>query len=268
VNHLRRELSPVLPEAYRIIEAKAREVLSSEFAARKLVDFDGPRGFDFSALPLGRARDITLQPGVDARLRLIQPLMELRVPFELSLDELDNVARGADDIDVDAAAEAARKLALHEDRAIFDGLEAAQIQGMSAASTHPKITLSGDFEKFPGLVSEALARLRSAGVDGPYALALDADAYAALLKATGVGGGYPVLQHVRKLIDGPIVFAPALKGALVVSLRGGDFELTVGQDASIGYLSHDQHTVKLYLEETFTFRVLGPEAVVSLPRAG
>ena len=52
---------------------------------------------------------------------------------------------------------------------------------------------------------------------------------------------------------------------VVISLRGGDFVLTVGQDASIGHLSHDQATVRMYLEETLTFRSLSPEAVVPMP---
>ena len=265
MNHLRRELSPVLPEAYAQIEARAREVLSLYFAARKLVDFDGPHGFALGAIPLGRTSEISVDDGAQARLRLNQPLLELRVPFELSLIELDNVARGADDLDLDAVAEAAQKLALIEDRAVFYGVDAAGIEGMVPSSTHQPIPLASDFAQFPGQVSEAIARLHSAGVGGRYAIALDSPSYSALLRATGPGG-YPILQHIRKLVEGPVVFAPGLKGAIVISLRGDDFKLTVGQDASIGYLSHDPQTVKLYLEETLTFRVPGPEAVVALPR--
>jgi uncharacterized linocin/CFP29 family protein len=264
MNHLRRELSPVLPEAYRLIESKAREVLVSYLAARKLVDFEGPLGFTFSAIPLGRVREIPAPAGAQARVRLNQPMLELRVPFQLSLAELDNVARGADDIDVEPVAEAARALALLEDSAVFYGLEAAQMKGMVPTSLHRPLALTADFRDFPGLVSEAIARLHTAGVSGPYAIALDSESHSALLRAAGPGG-YPVLQHIRKLAEGPTVFAPALKGALVSSMRGGDFKLTLGQDASIGYLAHDQSTVQLYLEETLTFRVLGPEAVVSLP---
>jgi uncharacterized linocin/CFP29 family protein len=69
---------------------------------------------------------------------------------------------------------------------------------------------------------------------------------------------------VRRFLDGPIVWAPGLQGALVLSMRGGDFELVVGQDASLGYLDHDRHKISLYLEETFTFRLLSPEAAVPL----
>jgi uncharacterized linocin/CFP29 family protein len=264
MNHLRREHSPVLPEAFKIIEARAREVLVAYLAGRKLVDFEGPFGFDFAVVPLGRVRALPSAPGTEARLRLHQPLVELRVPFDLSLSELDNVARGADDLDVEPVAEAARKLALLEDTAIFYGMAEAQIQGMTLASPHAPIPLTKNFVDFPAQVSDAISRLHAFGVTGPYAIALGTESYNALQRATG-SGGYPILQHIRKLVDGPTVFAPALKGAVVVSMRGGDFKLTIGQDASIGYLSNDHSTVRLYIEETMTFRVLGPEAVVSLP---
>lgn len=266
MNHLRQELSPVLPRAYELIAARAREVLESRLAARKLVDFDGPRGYAFSAVSLGRSRAIQVS-GVDARLRLVQPLMELRVPFELSLAELDDVDRGADDIELEPVADAARKLADLEDKAVFYGVDAAGIGGLLTTSTQPHLPLNPDFRDFPDQVSAAIAQLHSAGVAGPYAIALDEPSYAALLRSTGPGG-YPTLNHVRKLVEGPAVFAPSLSGALVISLRGGDFILTVGQDASIGYLSHDQEKVRLYLEETLTFRSLSPEAVVPLPPAG
>ncbi len=73
-----------------------------------------------------------------------------------------------------------------------------------------------------------------------------------------------MIDHVRELLDGPIVWAPAADGAIVLSMRGGDFELTVGQDFSIGYLDHTAQAVRLYLQESFTFRVLSPEAAVPL----
>ena len=46
--------------------------------------------------------------------------------------------------------------------------------------------------------------------------------------------------------------------------RGGDFELTIGQDISIGYLSHSETTVRLYFQETMTFLLLTTEAAVVL----
>jgi uncharacterized linocin/CFP29 family protein len=49
-----------------------------------------------------------------------------------------------------------------------------------------------------------------------------------------------------------------------MSMRGGDFELTVGQDFSVGYLHHDAELVQLYIEESFTFWTITPEAAISL----
>jgi uncharacterized linocin/CFP29 family protein len=267
VNHLRQELSPVLPKAYELIATQAREVLEARLAARKLVDFDGPRGYEYSAVPLGRAGRIQVGPNIDARLRQVLPLLELRVPFELQLAELDNVDRGADDIELEPVAEAARKLADLEDKAVFYGVEAAGIGGLLPTSTQPRLPVNPDFRDFTDQVSGAIAQLQTAGVAGPYAIALDEVSYTNLLRSTGPGG-YPTLNHVRKLVEGPAVFAPSISGALVISLRGGDFVLTIGQDTSIGYLSHDQEKVRMYLEETLTFRSLSPEAVVALPYAG
>jgi uncharacterized linocin/CFP29 family protein len=61
-----------------------------------------------------------------------------------------------------------------------------------------------------------------------------------------------------------VVWAPAVDGAVVLSQRGGDFELTVGQDFSIGYRSSDATTVDLYLEESVSFRINTPAAAVHL----
>src|SRR5438105_502987 len=94
------------------------------------------------------------------------------------------------------------------------------------------------------------------------AIALGEQCHAGVTDTTS--GGYPVLDHVRHLVDGPLVWAPGLDGALVLSMRGEDFELTVGEDFSIGYLGHDGETVRLYLEESFTFWLLSPQAGIPL----
>jgi uncharacterized linocin/CFP29 family protein len=265
MNHLRRELSPLTAHALELIEAEAKHALSTYLSARKLVEFSGPHGWQYSGVNTGRTREISLGAAADpsARLRVVQPLIELRASFDLPMREIDDIERGAPDPDLDAVVEAAHRLALSEDRAVYYGAEAAHVEGIVSASTQQPIVMTRDFQAFPGFVSEAIERLRDAGVSGPYALALGADSYTAFAKTTGAGG-YPVLQHVRRFLDGPIVSAPALRGAIVLSLRGGDFELVVGQDVSIGYLDHDRSKVSLYLEESFTFRLLGPEAAVPL----
>jgi len=194
---------------------------------------------------------------------VVRPLIELRVPFELDRGELERIDRGARAVDLDSLRDAARVFAAAEDSALFEGYADADIPGLLTDSTNEGVALSERPEDWPGAVSEALEQLRQAGVAGPYVLALGPDAYAALDR-TARDGGYPVLRHVQRLIDRPVVWAPSLRGGLVVSQRGGDFKLVCGRDATIGYLSHDEKRVCLYLEESFSAELSGPEAVVPL----
>jgi uncharacterized linocin/CFP29 family protein len=263
--HLHRELAPISGAAWAEIEEEAKRTLQTFLAARKLVDFSGPHGFGHAAVGLGRSAPLAtaMRDGVDARLRRVQPLTELRAPFTLSRSEIDDIDRGAKDSDLSAVVDAARTIALAEDQAVFHGYEPAQIEGIMQAAEQSRIDLNDTYEAYPRRVVEAMHRLRSAGIGGPYALALGPRCYDGL-HTTFSSAGYPVIRYVEELIDGPMVWAPAIDGALVLSLRGGDFELTVGEDLSIGYLGHDDSEIRLYMEESFTFRCLSPEAAVPL----
>lgn len=264
MNHLHRELAPITPAAWVEIQDEARQTLERMLAGRKLFDFSGPHGWDHAAVNLGRVETLSGASEPSARLqqRMVRPLLEVRVPFELSREELEAAARGAPDIDLNAVSECARSAALLEDRAIFNGYPAGGIAGVIDSAAHAELTISDDYADYPGLVAEAINTLRSAGVDGPYAIALGPRCYTGLTRTTQQG--YPVMEHVRRVVGGPLIWAPAVDGAVVVSLRGGDFVLHVGQDFSIGYASHTDATVRLYLEESFTFLTFGPEAAVPL----
>ena len=264
MNHLYRELAPISADAWDEIEKEAKRTLKTTCASRKLVDFVGPQGWEASAVSRGRTRSIEPPAGggVEAQLRKVLRLVELRVPFELRRDELDAVDRGAKDFDTDPIIEAARAIAIAEDRAVFHGYSAAGIEGICQGGAKSAIELHDDYATYPALVTTALNRLRDAGVGGPFAVALSERCYVGLTEATV--GGYPVLEHVRRLIEGPLVWAPGLEGAVVLSMRGDDFQLTIGQDFSIGYLDHDARRVRLYIEESFTFWLLSPQAAVPL----
>jgi uncharacterized linocin/CFP29 family protein len=265
MNDLRRELAPITDEAWREIEKTARETLQTALAARKLVDFRGPLGWTTSAVDLGRVQRLSDVPskGVEARRRLVQPLIEWRVALTLSREELDALSRGAAQVDLAPVVQAALEMARAEDRTVFFGCESAGIAGIASRSAHAPLSLSRDYTEYPRAVSEALELLASAGVGGPYAIALGPECNKGLRSTTGEGG-YPVLHHVQRLLDGPVTFAPSIEGAVVLSTRGGDFELVVGRDISIGYLEHDAERVRLYLEESMTFRLISPEAAVPL----
>jgi len=265
VNNLRRELAPISTAAWKEIDDEATRVLKLKLAGRKLVDFNGPRGPAAAAVSTGRREPLSRPPaaGVEATRRQVLPLIELRSYFDLSRDELDAVEQGAKDPELQPLIDAAAQIAYAEDTAIFHGYAAGGIKGIDQASSHPILPIPDDFQEYPHSIAEATRLLRLAGVDGPYAIAMGPRYYTGLTQAVG-DGGYPVLNVVRKLVDGPLVWAPAVNGAVVLSLRGGDFELTVGRDLSIGYQSHTDKTVRLYLVESMAFRVLVAEAAVAL----
>ena len=263
MNNLHRELAPVSDKAWAQIEEEASRTLKRHLAARRVVDVLGPKGLELSAVGTGRLHQI--QPpgdGVQAAQREAQALVELRVPFELARRAIDDVELGATDSDWSPVKEAARKIAFAEDRSVFDGYAAAGIGGVRQGSSNPPLTLPSNVRGYPGVVAQAVSQLRLAGVNGPYSVLLGAEAYTAV--SGGSDEGYPVLRHIQRLVDGEIVWAPAIKGGFVLTTRGGDFQLNIGQDISIVYSSHSRTIVELYLQETFTFRLLTTEAAVVL----
>ena len=159
--------------------------------------------------------------------------------------------------------DAATRLGRAENRAVFSGFREGGIGGICERSPHAPLELPGEDGDYPGTVAEGIRLLREAGVDGPYGLALGPRAFTAIHRTTGPGG-YPVLRAIHDLTGGSVAWAPALDGAVLLSTRGEDFELTLGRDASIGYLGHSASRVELYLVESFAFRVLAPEAAVAL----
>lgn len=263
MNNLHRQLAPISDEAWAQIEDEASRTLKRHLAGRRVVDVPEPKGLGFSAVGTGHVRSIQAPgEGIAAQQREVKALVELRVPFELSRQQIDDVERGALDADWTPVKEAARKIALAEDRAIFDGYAAAGIQGIREASSNSVLQLPVGVMAYPDVVARAVSELRLAGCNGPYALVLGADAYTAA--SGGSDDGYPVFHHIERVVDGGVFWAPAIEGAFVLTTRGGDFVLDIGQDLSIGYLGHTSTTVELYFIETFTFRVLTTEASVVL----
>jgi len=264
MNHLLRESAPISDTGWDLLDQEARERLLPALAARKLVDFAGPLGWDHSATNLGRVEALEAAPteGVTGLRRRVQPLVELRADFEISRAELRDGDRGAEDVDLGPLDSAAHQIAVAENIAVFHGWQEA-IRGITEVSPQKAGKLGPTADKYPAPVARAVEQLLSNGIEGPYGLALGREQYRRVAE-TAEHGGYPLLDHLRKILDGPIVWAPGVEGAVVLSLRGGDFLFESGQDLSIGYLTHDADVVALYLEESFSFRVATAEAAVAL----
>jgi uncharacterized linocin/CFP29 family protein len=245
------------------------EILTSVkryLAGRRVVDLQGPSGVGLSAVGTGHLQNITAPgEGILARQREVKAMVELRVPFDLDRQMIDDVERGANDSDWQPAKDAAKKIAFAEDGAIFEGYAAGGIQGIRQGTSNPIEALPADVRNYPDAIAHSLSQLRLVGVNGPYSVLLGADEYTAVAEARDYG--YPVLEHLRRIVDGEIIWAPAITGAVVLTTRGGDFDLHIGQDISIGYLSHTDAAVRLYLQESFTFLLLTTEAAVALAPA-
>jgi len=262
MNNLHRELAPISDVAWAAIEEEATRTIKRHLAGRRVVDVRGPDGVALSAMGTGhtRALDPHLE-GVQTKVREVQPIVELRLPFELARQAIDDVERGSQDSDWQPVKDAARQMAFAEDRAVFEGYAAAQIGGIRQRTSNPVNSLPNDARGYPDAISQAVSQLRLVGVNGPYSLLLSADAYTLVTETSD--SGYPILEHLKRVVSGDIIWAPAVPGAFVLSTRGGDFALQIGEDVSIGYLAHTDTSVRLYLEETLTFLVLTEEASVA-----
>lgn len=265
MNHLLRDLAPISDKAWELIDEEARRSLKHYLAARRLVDFTGPLGWQASAVDLGRVERLPAGPGegVDAALRRILALVELRIPFSLGRDELEDADRGAEDLDLGPVIDASRSAALAEDHAIFNGYSSGGITGIAPHTPLEPIAITDDYGAYPTQVAKAVEMLRSADVGGPYAIAMGTRCYTGVIETTE-HGGYPVFEHLRQILGGSVVWAPAVDGAIVLSGRGGDYEMTVGEDFSIGYRSASDESVAFYLEESLAFRINTPDAAVVL----
>lgn len=264
MNHLLRELAPIGDVAWARIEDEAKTRLVTYLAGRKLVDFSGPHGWEHSATALGRVEAVPSPfDDVTGLRRRVLPLVELRAPFSVSRSELDDAERGALDLDLSGLEAAAEHIALAENGTVFHGYPQAGIDGITACLDGSPLALPADPEQYAVTVARAVNVLRLRGITGPFGMAVAPGLWTRIVETTE-RGGYLLLEHLGRILGGPVVWAPGVTGAVVLSQRGGDFLLECGQDLAIGYRSHDADSVSLYLEESISFRVVEPDAAVCL----
>lgn len=266
--HLLRDLAPIPENAWAKIDEEARERLRPLLAARRLADWAGPGGWQRSARDLGRVERVEKAPdGGSARVRaarrVVRPLVEFTVDFQVDRREVEAVQRGASAPEFDDLAAAVREAAEIENRGVFHGWPEAGIAGLTRCSSHAGEQLGSDCQAYPATVARAVDQLRCTGIEGPYALVIGPAGYTRIVETTE-HGGHLLLDHLKQVLGGPILWAPGVDGAIVASKREGDVVLDVGQDFAIGYRSHDADAVHLYLEESFTIEVVEPDAAIAL----
>jgi len=264
MDRLHRQLAPISDAGWAAIDAEASRTLNHFLVGRDLIDFAGPKGWTHSAESTGRVQPLEpdLMPGVKASQRQVRPLIQLRSELEVSRAELESIDRGNVAPDLTPVTDAAKAAGLAEDPAIFHGYPAGGIIGLADGSPHEPVAIGADYSAYPSSVARAVSTLKTSGVGGPYSIALGNRCYVGVVSTEH--GGYPVFEHLRHILGGRVLWAPAVNGAVVVSTRGDDFVIECGQDFSLGYVDHDATSVRLYLEESFTLTVKDEAAAVAL----
>jgi len=264
---LKRELAPIPMEAWAEIDEQATRSLKAMLSGRKVLDVTGPMGTDFPGVPEGRLDYPKKQPKNDLRygIRKVHHIVESRVAFELDINEMDNVVRGARDVDLAGLEEAAKKIALFEEQVIFHGLPEANISGLKLCIGNECLTIGSKPEELLEGIAEGVASFSSRSIEGPYSFIVGPRLWS---RMSAHVQGYPIKMQAETILGGSVLLSPYLSDqfadeAYMISQRGGDLELILGQDLAIGYESHTAERVKLYFTESFTFRVLEPQAVLN-----
>ncbi len=260
MNILKKNIAPITDQAWKEINEVAGNIFEIYLNGRRFMDIDGPNGLEMGAVSTGHLimPDNPKKEGINWGIREVMPLIEIRKPFDLDIMEIDNINRGALDADIGPLEEAAKEIALFEEKVIYEGFSKANIKGLEKSAADKATVLPDDPAEFLAVISEQLRKLMKEGVEGPYSLILSEDKMKVL---NSISKGYPVEKQLKKMISGKIITQFANNKSYLLSERGGDYELVLGQDMSIGYDAHDTRKVKLYFTESFTFRVMSPEAI-------
>jgi uncharacterized linocin/CFP29 family protein len=271
MDFLKRELAPIPMEAWAEIDDQATRSLKAILSGRKVLDVSGPMGTEFPGVPEGRLRYPDTQPteGLTYGIRKIHHMVEVRVPFELEIQELDNVVRGAKDVDLSNLEAAAQKIALFEEKSIYHGLSEANIAGLKSCAGSACLSIGGAPEKLLEGIAEGVTTFSSRSIEGPYNFIVGPKLWS---RMSAHIQGYPVKMQAENILGGSVLLSPYLSGefadeAYMLSQRGGDFGLILGQDLAIGYESHTADKVKLFFTESFTFQVLEPAAALNFSAA-
>jgi uncharacterized linocin/CFP29 family protein len=255
-----RHLAPISNESWKEIEERLMEVFKNYLSARKVVKVVGPKGLDYTVISEGRLSQIHEDGDLCYANYNVTPLSEVRVEFEMDRWELDNVLRGAKDVNYEPLEEAAKKIALFEENVIYNGLEKLNIKGIVNSSEHETLVFGNDQESILDSIAQGIIKLRESYQEGPFVLVVGKEAYRRILSK---GEGYSLVEKIESLTGHKIVYSHVLEGAVLVPYNHDDLELTIGQDLNIGYQYHDSKKIRFFLTESFTFRVLDPTIIVN-----
>jgi len=257
---LRRSAAPLSEKVWKAIDEASSAMFKQTVVARRIVDFDGPRGWNHVATQFGTFKPAQT-PVSSNKVRFSIPdvmlLTEIRSDFTIPWADIDIFERVGPTLEARSIEEAAREMALAEDSLVFFG--SSYSPGLLKAHDTPRVALS-DWSVSGRVVTDllgAVQKLDSLGVRGPYEAVLAPSHYYSYLRE---GGAYPAAKQLGIVIE-KVHNSPVIDGAVLFSTRGGDFLITVGGDFTVGYRWHDHTSIHLFCVETIAAQLLTPEAV-------
>ncbi|MHD0316863.1 family 1 encapsulin nanocompartment shell protein [Fusobacterium sp. THCT1E2] len=258
MDFLKRELAPITANGWKEIEERATAVLSKELSARKFVRVTGPLGRDITSVTTGRM-DVKTKDDIKYGVYKIQPLTESRICFPLSRWELDNIERGAKDVDYSSLDDGLRKAAKFEEEAIFKGLEDGQIDGIYKSSSYETLDFGKTADETLKAIFDGILKLDAAFAKKPYVLVVSNEKWYYL---NTIVKEYSLPEKLEKILGQKIVVSKSIDGAILLPFDDENIELIIGEDYAIGYQNHNESIVELFVTESFTFRVLDPALIV------
>jgi uncharacterized linocin/CFP29 family protein len=260
---LRRDAAPLSQKVWKEVDDIAGSMFKQTVVARRILDFDGPRGWGYVATQLGAFKPVQI-PRYSGKARFMLPdvmlLTELRADFSIPWTDIDIFERVGPALETKAIEDAGRDMGLAEDALVFYG--SSTNPGILTSPDTPRVPLT-DWTKPGRVVADFLAaieKLDALGVKGPYEAVLSPHHYYSYLRQTGEGGAYPAAKQLG-IVIAKVHNSPVVDGAVLFSTRGGDFIVTVGGDFTVGYRAHDDQAVHLFCVETIAAQLLTPEAV-------
>ena len=258
MDFLKRELAPITANGWKEIEERAAAVLSKELSARKFIRVTGPLGRDVTSVTTGRM-DVKTKDDIKYGVYKVQPLIESRICFPLSRWELDNIERGAKDVDYTSLDDGVRKAAKFEEEAIFKGLEDGQVDGIYKSSSYEALDFGKTADETLKAIFDGVLKLDAAFAKKPYVLVVSNEKWYYL---NTVVIEYSLPEKLEKILGQKIIVSKSIDGAILLPYDDENIELIIGEDFALGYQNHNESAVELFVTESFTFRVLDPALIV------
>lgn len=254
--YLGREEAPFNPETWNMLDTAMIEAAKGQLSGRRLIHIEGPFGFGLKVIPL---RDCQVADGIT-----VSPFLPLNlVTCTFFLNKRDIAAAERDNLmfDLDPVVSAATSCAEKEDGIIFSGT--GETPGLLGTKGSSSLTLM-KWDKVGTAADQvitAVTRLDDAGFHGPYCLGLAPSLYNLLLRRYQQGDGTE-LDHVRTIVGGDVVKAPALKTGGVLLATGKRYcSIVLGQDMSMGFIGPVGAGYEFSISESLALLIRAPEAI-------